>query len=224
LRSTGRNLGHRRKGSALLLRHAQLYPLRTAFEDLTLISDHAAFKQAKFQNRAIPNAIVSPDEVIGEEERDRLESQWNQKFRRAGAGRMLVGETGLKVQLLSQSMGDIVALAEMGKTKEDIANAFHVPLAFLSTQTNLANLQAAESQHMSKAINPRLQRRDERLNEQLIPIYDPTPVDPEATWQSMKINMQCGIATINEARDAQGLPTVPWGDKPWLPDNQVQPK
>jgi hypothetical protein len=53
-----------------------------------------------------------------------------------------------------------------------IANAFHVPLAFLTTQTNLANLQAAESQHMSKAINP--QRRDEKLNEQLIPIYDPT--------------------------------------------------
>ena len=110
-----------------------------------------------------------------------------------------------------------------------------VPLAFLTTQTNLANLQAAESQHMSKAINPRLQRRDEKLNEQLIPIYDPTrrlflasedpsPVDPEATWQTMNINMQFGIVTINEARDAQGLPAAPWGDKPWLPDNQVQPK
>ena len=212
-----------------------LSPLRAAFEDVSLISDYAAFKQAKFQNRAIPDAIVSPDEVIGEEERDRLESQWNQKFRRGGAGRILVGETGLKVQLLSQSMGDIAAMAEMGKTKEDIANAFHVPLAFLTTQTNLANLQAAESQHMSKAINPRLQRRDEKLNEQLIPIYDPTrrlflasedpsPVDPEATWQTMKINMQYGIVTINEARDAQGLPPVPWGDKPWLPDNQVQPE
>jgi hypothetical protein len=38
----------------------------------------------------------------------------------------------------------------------------------------LANLQAAESQHMSKAINPRQQPSDERLNEQLIPVYDPT--------------------------------------------------
>jgi hypothetical protein len=87
---------------------------------------------------------------------------------------------------------------------------------------------------MSKAINPRLQRRDEKLNEQLIPIYDPThrlflaseapsPVDPEQAWQTMKINMQYGVVTINEARDAQGLPPVPWGDKPWLPDNQVQP-
>jgi hypothetical protein len=51
---------------------------------------------------------------------------------------------------------------------------FRVPLAFLTTQTNLANLQAAESQHMSKPINARLQRRDEKVNEQLMPLYDPT--------------------------------------------------
>jgi hypothetical protein len=32
------------------------------------------------------------------------------------------------------------------------------------------------------------------------------------------------VLAINEARDAQSLPPVPWGDKPWLPDNQLQPK
>jgi hypothetical protein len=40
----------------------------------------------------------------------------------------------------------------------------------------------------------------------------------------MQINMKFGIVTINEARDAQDLPPVPSGDKPWLPDNQVQPE
>jgi hypothetical protein len=50
---------------------------------------------------------------------------------------------------------------------------FHVPLPFLTTQTNLADLQAAESQHMSKAINPRLQGRDEKLNEQPGPSSKP---------------------------------------------------
>jgi phage portal protein BeeE len=119
--------------------------------------------------------------------------------------------------------------------RSSIANAFPAPVAFLTRQTNTANLQAAESQHMSKAINPRLERRDERLNEQLMPIYDPTrrlflasedpsPVDPEMRWQMMQINMRYGVLTINEARDGQGLPPVPWGDKPWLPDTQVQPK
>jgi hypothetical protein len=35
--------------------------------------------------RAIPDAIVSQDEVIGEEERDCLESQWNQSSAAAAA-------------------------------------------------------------------------------------------------------------------------------------------
>jgi HK97 family phage portal protein len=203
-------------------------PLRAAFEDVRLVSDYAAFKEAKLQNRAIPDAIISPDEVIGEEERDRLEAQWNMKFRRGGAGRVMIGESGMKIQLLSQSMGDVAALAEMGKTKEDIANAFHVPLAFLSTNTNLANLQAADYQHLSKCINPRLQRRDEKLNEQLVPKFDPSgrlflasedpsPLDPEEVWQTYKINMQFGVVTINEARDQWGLPWVPWGDRPYSP-------
>jgi HK97 family phage portal protein len=203
-----------------------LSPLRACFEQVSLLSDYNALKQAKFQNRAVPDAIISPDEVIGEEERDRLEAQWNSKFRRGGAGRILVAETGLKVQLLNQSTGDLAALAEMGKTKEDIANAFHVPLSFLSTETNLANLQAAEHQHMTKAIGPRLKRRDEKLNEQLIPLYDqsrrlffasedPTPVQPDLTYRDREINLKYGVMTINEARAEKGLDPVPWGDKPW---------
>ena len=61
-----------------------------------------------------------------------------------------------------------------------------------SSSAPLANLQAAEYQHMAKAITPRLQRRDEKLNEQLIPLYDPSgrlflasqdpvPIDSQAT-------------------------------------------
>lgn len=49
-------------------------------------------------------------------------------------------------------------MAEVGKTNENVTNAFYVPLAFLTTQTHLANLQATEHQHMTKAIGPRLQR------------------------------------------------------------------
>jgi HK97 family phage portal protein len=207
---------------------AGMSPLRAAFEDVSLVSSYAAFKSAKLENRAIPDALISPDEVIGEEERDRMEAQWNQKFRKGGAGRVLISEGPTKIQLLSQSMGDVAQLAEMGKTKEDIANAFHVPLAFLSTNTNLANLQAADYQHLSKAINPRLQRRDEKMNEQLVPLFDPTgrlflasedpsPLDPEEVWQTYKVNMQYGVVTINEARDQWGLPWVPWGERPYSP-------
>ncbi len=205
-----------------------LSPLRAAFESVAVLSDYLAFKQAKLENRAIPDAMISPDEAIGVEERDRLEAEWNQKFRRGGAGRVVVAESGLKVQLLNQSLGDLAALTEMSVTKEDIANAFHVPLSYLTTNTNLANLQAAEHQHMAKAINPRLQRRDQKINECLIPLYDPSgrlfvasedpvPVNQELSIAQQQMNLKFGIVTINEVRGEMGLPPVEWGDKPWLP-------
>lgn len=207
---------------------AGLSPLRACWEEVALASDYNAFKKSRIENRAIPDAIVSPDEVIGEEERDRLEAQWNHKFRRGGAGRVVVAETGMRVQLLNQSMGDVAQLAEMNKTKEDIANAFHVPIAFLTSQTNLANLQASEQLHMSKAVAPRLRRRDEKLNEQLIPLYDPSgrlfiasedpvPVNQDLERQQQELDLKYGTVTINEVRGARGLPPVPWGDTPWLP-------
>src|SRR5207248_3247683 len=117
---------------------------------------------------------LSPAEVMGDEERDRLEQQWQQRFRHGGAGRVLVAESSLKVDVLSHSMGDLAALADLKATKEDIANAFHVPLPFLSGETNLANMQAADHLHKALAIRLRLVRRDEKLNEQLVPLYDPS--------------------------------------------------
>ncbi len=205
-----------------------LSPLRACYEQAALVSEFAAFKRAKFENHAIPDAIVSPDEVIGEEERDRLEAQWNSRFRKGGSGKVVVAESALRVQLLAHSMGDLAALADMKATKEDVCNAFHVPISFLSSETNLANLQAAEHQHMAKAVTPRLMRRDEKLNEQLIPLYDPTgrlflasedpvPVNREQTAKEQELNLKYGVTTINEVRGSQGLAPVPWGDAPWLP-------
>src|SRR5262249_28847232 len=162
------------------------------------------------------------------EERDRIELQWNQKFRRGGSGKVVVGESALKVDVLNQAMGDLAQLAEIRATFEDICNAFGVPIAFMTTNVNMANLQAAERQHMRNAVHPRLRRRDEKCNEQLLPWYDPTgrlflasedptPVDAEASALQQRVDMQYGIVTINEERGERGLPPVPWGDAPWLP-------
>jgi HK97 family phage portal protein len=210
-----------------------LGPLRACYEQAALLSDYAAMKKAVYENNAIPAAVISPDEVIGEEERDRLESQWNSKFRRGGSGRVLVGESGLKVQVLAHSMGDLAALADMRATKEDICNAFHVPVSFLTAETNLANLQAAEHQHQSKAIGPRLQRRDEKMNEQLVPLFDPSgrlflasedpvPGNRDYLLRQQESDLKLGVLTINEVRKGRGLPPVHWGDAPWLPLNWTQ--
>jgi HK97 family phage portal protein len=135
-------------------------PLRAAYEQVTATSHYAARKLAVFENDAIPSALISPDEALGEEEAARLEIQWNQRLRRGGAGKVLVSTDRMNVNLLSHSLGDLALLAEVSATKEDICNAFHVPISYFTTHTNLANLQASRAQHMEQAIAPRLARRD----------------------------------------------------------------
>jgi HK97 family phage portal protein len=207
-----------------------LSPLRAAFEQIAMSSEFLAYKHSVWSNNALPSVVISPGEVISPEERDRIESAWLQKFGRGGNGRVLVAESSLSVDLVNPSLGDLAALAEAGATKEEIANAFGIPLAFLTTETNLANLQAAVQQHMSLTIHPRLRRRDEKINEQLIPLYDPsgrlfvasddpTPANQEQLLQLQQSDLKWGVRTINEVRAERGLPLVEWGDKPWLPVN-----
>jgi HK97 family phage portal protein len=211
-----------------------LSPLRACFEQVQLTSELAAFKQAKFHNHALPDAIISAEDILGEEERDRLEHVWNARLRQGGAGRVIVSGSALRVQMLEHSMGDLAALADLRATKEDICNAFAVPLSYLTAQTNLANLQAAEQQHLAQAIRPRLRRRDEKLNEQLVPLFDPTgrlfvasdepaPGNRDLRLRECEMHLRQGVVTINEVRSEQGRPPVPWGDRPWLPGGWAQP-
>lgn len=202
-----------------------LSPLRACFEQVALVSEFAAMKRSYYENTGLPSVVLTPNEAITLEDRDRLEKLWQQKFARGGQGKVLVADSKLNVTLLSQSMGDLAALADMKATKADIANAFHVPLPFLSGETNLANMQASDHLHKTLAIVPRLRRRDEKLNEQLIPLFDPsgrlffhtpdpTPANQQHVLQQEQSDLKLGVRTINEVRTSRGLAPVAWGDLP----------
>jgi HK97 family phage portal protein len=207
-----------------------LSPLRAAAEQVMISSEYHACKRAMIENNAIPSAIISPQEVLGEDERHRIEELWNQRFRRGGTGRVIVCEQGLQVSLLNHSMGDLAALAEYGQTRQDIANAFGVPISYLTAETNLANLGAAQTQHMQLAIRPRLHRRDQKINETLIPLFDdsgrlfvasedPVPANQDQQLRQQEVDLKLGVKSINKVRAERGLPPVDWGEKPWLPLN-----
>ncbi len=211
-----------------------LSPLRACYEQVALSSEYAAMKRALYDNTGLPSVLITPDETVGEDERKRIELAWQQKFARGGQGQALVAEAAFKVHVLSHSMGDLAALADMKATKEDIANAFHVPVPFLSGETNLANMQAADHLHKTLAIVPRLRRRDEKLNEQLVPRFDPsgrlfvasddpTPANQDFVLRQEKTDLRMGVRTINEVRASRGLPPVPWGERPLQGGNKALP-
>lgn len=211
-------------------------PLKGSFEQVALTSQYTAMKRAVYENTGIPSVVISPKEAMGEEERIRMEGDWAAKFRKGGMAQALVASEGeLKVDILSHSMGDLAALAEAKATKEDIANAFHVPIPYLTGDTNLANMEAAEIFHMRLAITPRLRRRDEKLNERLIPLYDnsgrlflasedPTPTNKKHMLEQQKLDLQMGVRSINEIRIERGMQPVSWGNTPFVgPGNDPNP-
>ncbi len=80
---------------------------------------------------------------------------------------------------------------------------------------------------MDQFVGPRLERRDEKLNAQLVPLNDPTgrlflasegpvPVDQNLAVVQQQTDMKYGVVTINEVRSERGLPPVAWSDVPWL--------
>jgi phage portal protein BeeE len=142
---------------------------------------------------------------------------------RRGAGRVIVADQKMHLPVLQHSLGDLAALADLMATKEDVANAFGMPMPFLSGSTNLANLQASQTIHAMLAIRPRVRRRDSKLNEQLVPLFDPTgrlwfhtddpvPEDKQFALQRRNAGLQLGYMTPNEARAEIGLPPLPGGD------------
>ena len=83
----------------------------------------------------------------------------------------------------------------------------------------------ALQQHAALTVRPRLKRRDEKINEQLIPLYDvtgrlfvasddPAPASQELALQQQEADLKYGVRTINEVRADRGLPPVDWGDRP----------
>jgi HK97 family phage portal protein len=202
-----------------------LAPLRACFDHVLLDAEYVALKRAKFANHALPGVIISPDGLVSQAEIERLEAAWNNKFLRGGQGRALVAESKMSVTVLSQALGDLSALAEIGASREAIANAFGVPAPYLFRETNLANLQAAQTLHTAMTVRPRLIRRDEKLNERLVPLFDPTgrlflasddprPADNDRLLRQQSAHVEAGIRTINEVRAELGLGPVPWGDLP----------
>ena len=80
---------------------------------------------------------------------------------------------------------------------------------------------------MKLAIHPRLLRRDQKLNEQLIPRFDPSKrlflasEDPVQGNQDLDLkqdeqDLKYGVTSINEQRADRGMEPVPWGNVPWL--------
>jgi len=147
---------------------------------------------------------------------------------------LVLSNRRLKVHELASSARELELAAERGLNRDEIAICFDVPPAMLSTQTNLDNLKASVRQHAKQGVEPRVVLLDDAINDQLMPLFDPTgrlvfahddcvPADEAADTAKETAELASGKISINEARKRANLDPVSWGYEPWFGTAKRQP-
>jgi len=207
-------------------------PLMGAASAYNLEKDMTDYEKAMFENMGRPDiALLSKTGGLEKKDkRDRLTEMWRSAYggpKKTGKVAVLQGD--LEVKEFGFAPREMSYLAGRKKSKEQIANAFGVPMSMLTTEAvNLANAKAGNYQHAKNAILPRCRRFEEKLNEKLLPMYDeklfcafdnPVPEDVELKLKERESNLRTGYSSINQERQRDGQEEVPWGEVPLLPMN-----
>jgi len=196
--------------------------MAASWESLAVQDKHLARANQALDRESIPPVLLSPKshEQLGfegdmsEDVVKRLETQLVKKFRRARSHGFYLGTTPLDAQVLNVSSRDEEGVSTHKLVRELVSNNALVPMAMLTTNTNLANLQAARHQHAEQAIAPRCQMFDETINTQLVPMFDPThrlalvhddpkPEDIADVIRNRESRLRSGWS-LDEVREAEG--------------------
>ena len=190
-------------------------------------------ERALFLNRARPEAILKTEQALTKQQRDRMREGWNEKFQGVEkTGKLAILEKGLDYKPITMSQKELDFLEGGKANKEEISTIFGVPFGILGVvvDVNRANQEGLMLQFMRDTIRPKLKRREEKLNEKILPRYDkklvceyddPVPQDKEFRLKEKESNLKNFVTTVNEAREQAGLKPVPWGNVPIGPINMM---
>ena len=201
-------------------------PLTAAMADIAVGN---AFAQQQIQfllNQARPSAVLSTDLVLSREEVQQIRDRWHEQAKGLHQGGTPILTAGLKVMPWSTPAKD-AQLAELSKlSAERICWAFGIPLQLLG----LANTPATSTEALMHfwlatglgfCLNHIEQAFDRLFNLRGEP-EDYTEFDTAAllrsAWkdriEALARGVQSGVFAPNEARNMEGLDSVPYGDEP----------
>jgi len=170
-----------------------------------------------FMNNAQPSGVLQSDSSVSREAYQRLSDSWNRKYRGSkNAGKIAILEEGLKYQQIGSSVKDSKFEDVSKEMRDEILAMFGVPASKLGLveDVNRANADANDYTYQKETIVPRLALLEEKINEKILPVYDPrlickfespVPDDREYRLREKQINIQSGFSSIDEEREKEGL-------------------
>lgn len=202
-------------------------PLMGAANAYNLERDMTDYEKAMFENMGRPDIALIAKKGWGDQ-REKIKRMWKGAYGGPKkAGKVALLQDDLEIKEFGFPPREMSYLGGRKKVKEQIANAFNVPMSMLTTEAvNLANAKAGNYQHAKNAILPRCRRFEEKLNEKLLPMYDeklfsafdsPVPEDKEFRLKEIESHIKSYYSNVNQERQIDGRETVPWGDNILVP-------
>jgi HK97 family phage portal protein len=195
------------------------------------------FILATMGNMARPDIIVKYMEgELDPKERGLLEREWNAMFRGPkNAGKVKVTDFRYEIDKVGWTPQELRFNEGEDWIMKKICGAFPVPIGLVDTsqisRAPRAGMEGADLFMAQFNTLPRCTLVEEKLNEQLCPMYDgerlflafdnPVPKDKKEQLNEDTIKLGSCVITVNEVRQRDGEEPVPWGDTP-IPLQQAQ--
>jgi HK97 family phage portal protein len=216
---------------------SQIYgysPMQAAMEAYRFDERVKVFEGTLLSNMGRPEGVLQTEQPINDREYERIRTRWRQTYSgESRVGKTLILEKGLQYQPISMSPKDIQYKDGRRWSREEIAAVFGMPISKLTSENvNRANAEAGDYSYMADTIEPRLRRIEEKLNERLMPMFDPSgqlfcayaeavPENRDYRLREVGEHLRSAYSSINEERILDGKDPVEWGDEPLLPPGMV---
>lgn len=215
-----------------------LSPLQAAM--LAADTSYAAMvsNRLMFKNGMQVAGVIGPPDgkSFTPEQASDLEEGVSRRFKGADkAHRWMVMRYDIKFQPSTVTPKDAEFLGTLQWGKEEIANAYGVPLDMIGGQRTYENISASEMAIWQRTMIPEARFIATELTEQLLPLF-PGEADllefdtsdvavlqeaERAKWATDKEQIAAGAMTINEWREEKGKDALDWGDVWWAPGTLV---
>lgn len=183
----------------------------------------AKFQKNFFYNDAASGTIVSMPEA-GASQRDRFEKEWNNDFKGVkNSHKLHILKSKVEVLKMTDNMKDMDMIQGRTFLRDAVLQHYGIPreIMGITESSNRATSDAAQFIYAQNVLMPKLRRREEAINRQLLPMFgdnliwrfdDIVPHNQEFDKAKAIDGWNCGLLMKNEARALMDMPAVKNGD------------
>lgn len=216
-----------------------LSPLARVAREIGIDNETTDFTKTFFENNAVPGGILSTDQQLTEEESDRIELRWWQRFRGKRRGRTAVLGKGAQYQQLSMNFKDMDFEALRSFTETRICAAFGVDPVLLPSWVGIryggkySNYQEAKKHLWDETIIPALRRIESKisliLEDGVVAKFDVAHIQALQENENDKYSRiisayEKGLIKKNEGRLQLGYEEISEEEDGFINDQQPEPE